>query len=252
MDLGSYLRVAREELGLTLEDLSARTKIPRRLLVDLEKNDIARWPKHRVYQLGFLRAYAAEVGLDAEQVVGRFFASCPPPRAEVSVGKHEREPSEPAPRRFVLGAATALAGLVVALIIHAPPPDRASDTAAASPDTPHPAARDIRLEPGRPEATSGAAALSLPDESADSEVEGELLIDSNPSAAWVVVNGIGRGRTPARIKYLPAGPYVIRLLRDGYQSREQRVTLTSERPVRSMRILLPELARQPFERFTSR
>jgi cytoskeletal protein RodZ len=240
MDLGSHLRVAREELGLTLEDLSARTKIPRRLLVDLEKNDIARWPKHRVYQVGFLRAYAAEVGLDAEQVVGRFFASCPEPRAEVSVSRQEPGLGGPAPRRFVLGAAIALAWLLVTFIIQALPQDRAGDTVAASPNTPPPAASDVRLEPGRTAARSEAAVLSPLEMSAEPEVEGELLIDSNPSAAWVVVNGIGRGRTPARIRYLPAGSHVIRLLRDGYQSHEQRVTLSSERPVRSLRIILRE------------
>lgn len=240
MDLGSHLRVTREQHGLTLEDVAARTKISRQLLADFERNDIARWPKHRIYRVGFLRAYAAEVGLNAEQVVAQFVATWPEQRPEVSVTKHATEPADPAPRRVVLGAVTVIAWLLVTLLIYVPQQDRANDTAVSVPNPP-PAASDIRLNPGSTETTSGAAVLSTL-QPTGSEIEGELLIDSNPTGAWVVVNGIGRGRTPARIQYLAAGSYTIRLVHDGYQSGEQRVRLTSEWPVRSVRMILREVA----------
>lgn len=250
MDLGSHLRVTRERRGLTLEDVCARTKIPRRLLADLEMNDIARWPKHRVYQVGFLRAYATEVGLNAEQVVAGFVASSPGQRAESSVTKRERRLTELAPPRVVLGAATVIACLFVAFFIRVPAPDRAADPGVSFPEPLPRAASGIQLE-ANTEAATGAAELSPADVPTDAEVdvltdaevEGQLLIDSDPSDAWVVVNGIGRGRTPARIQHLPAGPYTIRLVRAGYRSSEQRVALTSERPERSLRITLRELAR---------
>jgi transcriptional regulator with XRE-family HTH domain len=243
MDLGSQLRVTREQRGLTLEEVCARTKIPRRLLADLEMDDIASWPKQRIYQVGFLRAYASEVGLNAEQVVAQFVASCPEHRAESSVTTRERGLIEPAPPKVVLGAATVIACLFVAFFIRIPTPDGAADPGVSLPKPlPH-ATSGVQLERRYTEATIGAAELTAADVPTDSEVEGQLLIDSNPSDAWVVVNGIGRGRTPARIQYLPAGSYTIRLVRAGYRSSEQRVTLTSERPERSLRITLRELAR---------
>lgn len=241
MDLGFHFRVTREQLGLTLEDVSTRTKIPRRLLADLEMNDLARWPKHRIYQIGFLRAYATEVGLNAEQVVAQFVAVCPEQRTEIRAPKPE--PTKPAARRFVLGAATVAICLFVGLLMVFPQQVRPGDTAGSLPNLPARAPKDIRLEPRGTEAASGAAALSTRDVPADSEVEGELLIQSTPGDARVVVNGIGRGRTPARIQYLPAGSYTIRLVRDGYQSEEQRVRLTLERPARTVRMTLRELAR---------
>lgn len=243
MDLGSHFRVSREQLGLTLEDVSTRTKIPRRLLADLEMNDIARWPKHRIYQVGFLRAYAIEVGLNTEHVVAQFVAAWPEQRAEISAMKPEPEPTKPAPRRFVLGAATVAICLFLILLIVFPQQIRPGDTAVSLPTPPPRAGSDIRLDPRGTEATSGAAALSTRDVPGDSEVEGELLIRSTPTDAWVVVNGIGRGRTPAQIQYLPVGSYTIRLVRDGYQSEEQRVTLTPERSARSIRMILRELVR---------
>lgn len=243
MDLGSQLRVTREQRGLTLEDVSARTKIPRRLLADLERNDVAHWPKQRIYQIGFVRAYATEVGLNAEQAVARFVASCPEQSTEASVTKHEPEPTARPTRKVWLGAAAVVACLCVIFFISIPPPDRAASPGVLLPDAAPHAASDAPLEPGYREATTGTVGLTTPDESADSEIEGELLIESNPSDAWVVVNGIGRGRTPARIQHLPAGSYTIRLVRAGYRSSDETVTLGPEQPGRSLRITLRELVR---------
>jgi serine/threonine protein kinase len=62
------------------------------------------------------------------------------------------------------------------------------------------------------------------------EVEGELTITSVPPAAHVTVNGIARGQTPVRVRYLPAGPYVIRFVLAGYPISERRVTLSEKDP----------------------
>ena len=81
MDFGSHLRAAREKRKLTLDVLAERTKIPRQLLVDLEANDLSRWPRHQIYRHGFLRAYAAAVGLDADPLVERFEKAFPEERS---------------------------------------------------------------------------------------------------------------------------------------------------------------------------
>jgi hypothetical protein len=72
-------------------------------------------------------------------------------------------------------------------------------------------------------------------------VEGELVIESEPPGATAVVNGIGRGRTPTRVQYLPPGSYTIRLVLAGYESQEQTVTLTTTRPSRTVTVVLSEI-----------
>src|SRR5687767_4951396 len=71
MDIGNTLRNAREHRELTLAHLASRTKIPVGTLHALETNDFARVPRG-IFVRGFLRAYAAEVGLDPQQIVAQF------------------------------------------------------------------------------------------------------------------------------------------------------------------------------------
>jgi PEGA domain-containing protein len=61
-----------------------------------------------------------------------------------------------------------------------------------------------------------------------------------PGAA-VVVNGIGRGRTPTRVQYLPLGSHTIRLVLAGYESQEQSVALTAARALRTVTLVLREI-----------
>src|SRR4051812_26193069 len=72
MDVGSYLRTARERRRLTIADISKRTKIKSELLVALENNDLSQWPRHRVNRHGYLRSYAQAVGLDPTTVLAHF------------------------------------------------------------------------------------------------------------------------------------------------------------------------------------
>jgi hypothetical protein len=71
-----------------------------------------------------------------------------------------------------------------------------------------------------------------------SDIEGELLIESEPAGAVVTVNGIGRGRTPAHVRYLAAGSYTIRVSANGYESSQRAVTLTRENSTRRIRLVL--------------
>jgi serine/threonine protein kinase len=91
----------------------------------------------------------------------------------------------------------------------ADPPGQLNTTAAA-------------VSPGRARTTD----VILP----ATQVEGELNITSVPPAAHVTVNGIARGQTPVRVRYLPVGPYLIRFILAGYPISERRVTLSEEHP----------------------
>jgi cytoskeletal protein RodZ len=70
-DFGERLRQARSGAGLSLREISARTKIREPLLDEIEREDFGRLPAGVVGR-GFLRAYAREVGLDPESVVRQF------------------------------------------------------------------------------------------------------------------------------------------------------------------------------------
>ena len=64
-DIGATLRKARQDAGVTLEDVEEDTKIRKRYLTALEREDYADLPS-AVYARGFLKTYANYLGLDGE------------------------------------------------------------------------------------------------------------------------------------------------------------------------------------------
>lgn len=72
-ELGERLRHAREAKGLTIEDLTNRTKIGRRYLEALENGDFKVIPG-LTYLRGFLQNYAAAVDLDPAMVLSELDA----------------------------------------------------------------------------------------------------------------------------------------------------------------------------------
>lgn len=65
--IGSRLRRAREEAGLSLPQLAAETRIGERMLAAIEAGDYAALPG-RTYAIGFSRTYAKAVGLNDAEV----------------------------------------------------------------------------------------------------------------------------------------------------------------------------------------
>ena len=72
-EIGRELAEARQRAGLSVEELSHRTKISVPTLLAIERNQMATLPGG-IYARGLLRAYAREVGCDPEAVVSRFRA----------------------------------------------------------------------------------------------------------------------------------------------------------------------------------
>jgi transcriptional regulator with XRE-family HTH domain len=75
-DVGSGLRHAREQSGLTLQQMAAATKLSVRNLSALENNRIEQLPGG-IYRRAIVRSYAAQVGLDPEQTLRAFLAKYP-------------------------------------------------------------------------------------------------------------------------------------------------------------------------------
>lgn len=65
---GERLRKIREEKGLTIAELSGRTKISKAVLQALEEERYANMPNARVYVRGFVRCVARELELDLDAV----------------------------------------------------------------------------------------------------------------------------------------------------------------------------------------
>jgi len=71
--VGHSLKVVRERQGLSLADVSARTRIRRQHLAAIEDGKFVELPG-AVYITGFLRTYAETLGLNPEEVVASFQA----------------------------------------------------------------------------------------------------------------------------------------------------------------------------------
>ncbi|MEO8480598.1 MAG: RodZ domain-containing protein [Acidobacteriota bacterium] len=69
--LGSELKQAREASGISIHEMATRTKISITALECLERNDFSRLPGG-IFGRAFVRAYATEVGMEADAAVSRF------------------------------------------------------------------------------------------------------------------------------------------------------------------------------------
>jgi cytoskeleton protein RodZ len=90
--IGEVLEKARKERGLTLEEVEHATKIRKRYLVGLEREDYRVLPD-TVYARGFLKTYANYLGLDGEQL-SREFKDRRKPRRERAISYGAPDQSE--------------------------------------------------------------------------------------------------------------------------------------------------------------
>jgi len=118
---GRWLLQERELRGLPRDEVARLTKLGPAIIEALESGDPGRMPP-RAYVFGYLRAYAAAVGLDADDVVLRW--------QEVAGAEEEGESARrphPLPVKAVLAALAALvlAALAALALFGAPSRERA-------------------------------------------------------------------------------------------------------------------------------
>lgn len=114
--VGEQLRAAREQKGLSLEDIAAQTRIPQRHLESLEVGNWAALPAP-TYTTGFAKSYASAVGLDRTEIGEQLRAEMGGVRATAPVAE-VFEPADPArtmPKWLVFGAVGAVILLVVVM-----------------------------------------------------------------------------------------------------------------------------------------
>ena len=114
--VGQRLRIAREAKGLTLEDVAAQTRIPRRHLESLENSDWERLPAP-TYTTGFAKSYASAVGLERGEIYEQLREEMGGVRP-VHQTSEVFEPADPArtmPKWLVFGAIAAVLVLVLVM-----------------------------------------------------------------------------------------------------------------------------------------
>lgn len=95
MTIGDRLREARESRNVTLHDIAERTNISVRFLDAMEKGHIDKLPGG-IFTRGFVRSYAAQVGLDPDETVKAFVAAHPQVRTDDEVEDAEERSWAPA------------------------------------------------------------------------------------------------------------------------------------------------------------
>ena len=193
-----------------------------------------------------------------------------------SLGSSDRSVSD-GPRGFTTGTLVAvlLGGLIVGGIAGylagatragglqepiAPPIASESTTPAPQPATPEREGTDVPVaaapqrppgpaprEPAARQAATEAAATPKP--SAPPVPTAQLLVRSSPSGAAVSVDGTPRGTTPLTLRDLALGTRTVLVTRAGFEPVERRITLTADRPSRSvdLRLVQVRAARPPRE-----
>src|SRR5262245_7979901 len=273
---GDFLRTARERRGLTLQQISNETKIPRRLLESLEHGDLGAVPAG-MYQRAEIRAYAKAVGLDQTLALSELERALGTRESSSDRGSGAEGERDGVFRRPYL--MLALAGAIAVIAIAAwygrmttspsaerSQSDRATQPAATRPaetPSPQPVADDATANNSaavaRANATGGAdgigGAQAPPPQVVTNGVTGatpatvataplitELVVVTDPPGARVTVDGIGRGTTPVTIRYLSAGEKRVRVLKEGFPAQERTIRLAPARTATTVTIPLQNAA----------
>ena len=110
--VGARLRAAREAKRLSVHAIATTTKIPVGALDALEEDDAARLPSG-IFSRGFVRSYAAAVGLNPEQTVRDFVAQLPAPEHAMDAVSTDRPHGyHHSPRQWLV-AGLVLGGVLV-------------------------------------------------------------------------------------------------------------------------------------------
>ena len=187
-DFGDTLRQARETRGVSLRQISAKTKIPLAALEALERNDVSKLPGG-IFSRSFVRSYAGEIGLDPDRTVSEFlerFHVEPPPDAEVHVVSEAEAARETERHAAGLALRAILAVLVVGGVVGF-----------------------FVFRGGRDAPSQAAAPTPAP------RAEVATTPPSTAAPAVPAVDDVLRATGPMRLDIHPTGPCWIKLTADG-------------------------------------
>ena len=114
--VGERLRAAREEKGLSLDDIAAQTRIPRRHLESIEKAEWDTLPAP-TYTTGFAKSYASAVGLDRIEIGDQLRAEMGGQRFAANAAEvyEAADPARTMPKWLVIGGVVAVIVLIIVM-----------------------------------------------------------------------------------------------------------------------------------------
>ena len=174
---GERLRAAREAKGLSIDDVCAATRIPKRHLETIEDGDFAVLPG-RTYAIGFSRSYAKAVGLNDEEIVNevREQLGIEDPAERLRDGTMQTEDPPRLPSRgLVFGSIIAAVVLLAGLFAFS----RTFFDAGAEP------ASLLAEQDQRDLAQEQAAAVATESASAQPAASGPVVFTSTEDGMWV-------------------------------------------------------------------
>jgi cytoskeletal protein RodZ len=192
LTFGEELRRERLIRDVSLEEISAATKISVRLLTALEKSDVAKLPAP-VFTRGFIRAYSRHLGLDTEEMVNAYLADVAPDRGKEATPRRGRLRS-----RFLRGrrgAAGSIVAFVAAILLIAGliirPERRSAPQRAAAPRPAAPVTfKNVAVSP-LPAPAPAAVSVPAPPDSAPA-VAGVTLVLEFDQDSWTEVTADGQ------------------------------------------------------------
>jgi len=215
--VGQRLRAAREEKGLTLDEVANQTRIPLRHLQSLEESDWSKLPAP-TYTIGFAKSYASAIGMDRTEIGEDLRAEMGGTRPEYS-STEVFEPADPKrtmPKWLVLSALGAIVAVVLLLSWMSNRSLESDETAAPEAAATQPQQRVPDTVPTQPAAQPAAAA-------------GQVVISAT-EPAWIHITDQGKtlfmGELAAGQTFNVPGNAVAPLLKAG-KPEALRVTVGS-------------------------
>jgi transcriptional regulator with XRE-family HTH domain len=138
---GTRLQSQREQKGISLSDISRKTKIKLSLLESLERGDLSYWP-HGLFGRSYMRDYAQAIGADVEPLLREFLELHPDPPDDFLSGEN-------APPAGISGAIRSAVGAIPGLLRRT---DRDRVETAAQAEVPESSATPARLVAPEPDA----------------------------------------------------------------------------------------------------
>jgi len=214
MTIGEKLRQAREARSITLHEIAEKTNISVRSLDALEKGQVDKLPGG-IFTRGFVRSYAAYVGLDPDEIVREYVAAHPEVRTPEEAEEMEppRSPLPMALGLFVLAALLLAAGYYWwSQRPAASGRPQAASTSAQAPEAPAPVAPPAPVDV-LPDARRGDAGTPADEQApAPAPPPSTAPASASPAAAATVPADADQ---PLRLTLMPTGRCWVRVRADG-------------------------------------
>jgi len=139
-DIGAALKAAREFRGLSLQDVADATRIRRAYLAAIEDMRLEELPS-RPFAIGYVKAYAKVLDLDADEAVIRFKEHSPNPDEQLRAPVGVRRERDPRVGAILVGGALIVGAIVLwniaqrAISEEAPPSPATSEAVASAQPT---------------------------------------------------------------------------------------------------------------------